>query len=74
VLAYVAAGDRERLARTVRGLAAVWLSSEAPGVVPGLPLNDFREGTFVLGRGGRTPLALADGHGTWLHWLSGADA
>ena len=72
VLAYVAAEDRERFARTVRGLSAVWLSSEAPGVVPGLPLTDFREATFVLGHGGRTPLALADGHGTWLHWLDGA--
>jgi len=73
VLAYVAAGDRERFARTIRGLAAVWLSNEAPGVVPGLPLTDFREMTFVLGHGGRTPLALADGHGTWLHWLGDAD-
>ena len=73
VLAYVAAGDREWFARTVRS-RAVWLSSEAPGVVPGLPLTDFREATFVLGHGGRTPLALADGHGTWLHWLSGVDA
>jgi len=26
----------------------------------------------VLGHGGRTPLALADGHGAWLHWLDGA--
>jgi prepilin-type processing-associated H-X9-DG protein len=26
----------------------------------------------VLGRG-RTPLAFADGHGAWLHWLDGAD-
>jgi hypothetical protein len=74
VLAYVAAEDRERFAQTVRGLAAVWLSNEAPGVVPGLPLTDFREGTFVLGHGGRTPLALADGHGAWLHWLDGAGA
>ena len=48
------AHGRERFARTVGGLAAVWLSSEAPGVVAGLPLTDFREGTFVLGRGGRT--------------------
>ena len=64
--------DRERFARTVRDLAAVWLSNEAPGVVPGLPFTDFREGTFVLGHGGRTPLAFADGHGTWLHWLGGA--
>jgi len=72
VLAYVAPRDRDRFARTVRGLAAVWLSNEAPGVVPGLPLAEFREGTFVLGHGGRTPLAFADGHGTWLHWLDGA--
>jgi len=69
VLAYVAPEDRERFAGTVRGLAAVWLSNEAPGVVPGLPPTAFREGTFVLGHGGRTPLAFTDGHGTWLHWL-----
>jgi hypothetical protein len=74
VLAYVAAEARERFARTVRGLAAVWLSNEAPGVVPGLPLTDFRDGTFVLGLGGRTPLAFTDGHGTWLQWLDGAGA
>jgi hypothetical protein len=74
VLAYVAAEDRERFALTVRGLAAAWLSNEAPGVVPGLPLTDFRDGTFVLGLGGRTPLAFTDGHGTWLHWLDGAAA
>ena len=71
VLAYVAAEDRERFARTVRDLAAAWLSNEAPGVVPGLPFTAFREGTFVLGRDGRTPLAFADGHGAWLHWLDG---
>jgi hypothetical protein len=73
VLAYVAPQDRDRFAQTVRGLTAVWLSNEAPGVVPGLPLARFREGTFVLGHGGRTPLAFTDGHGTWLHWLDGAD-
>jgi hypothetical protein len=71
VLAYVAPADRERFAQTVRGLTAVWLSNEAPGVVPGLPRTRFREGTFVLGHGGRTPLAFTDGHGTWLHWLDG---
>ena len=71
VLAYVAAGDRERFARTVRDLADAWLSNEAPGVVPGLPYTAFREGTFVLGRGGRTALAFTDGHGAWLDWLDG---
>jgi hypothetical protein len=73
VLAYVAPQDRERFARAVCGLGAVWLSNEAPGVVPGLPFTRFREGTFVLGHGGRTPLAFTDGHGTWLRWLDGAD-
>jgi hypothetical protein len=71
VLAYVEAEDRERFARIVRGRATAWLSNEAPGVVPGLPFTAFRENTFVLGRDGRTPLAFADGHGTWLHWLDG---
>jgi hypothetical protein len=72
VLAYVAPDDRERFARTVRELAAVWLSNEAPGVVPGVPFTEFRDGTFVLGQDGRTPLAFADGHGAWLHWLDEA--
>ncbi len=71
VLAYVAAPDRDRFARTVAGLAAVWLSNEAPGVVPGLGFTDFLEGTFVLGQDGRTPLAFTDGHGAWLQWLAG---
>ena len=71
VLAYVAAEDRGRFTRTVRDLADAWLSNEAPGVVPGLPFTAFREGTFVLGRGGRTALAFTDGHGAWLHWLDG---
>jgi hypothetical protein len=73
VLAYVEAEDRKRFAQTVRGLGAVWLSNEAPGVVPGLPITEFLDATFVLGQGGRTPLALTDGHGAWLHWLDGAD-
>jgi hypothetical protein len=69
VLAYVAAEDRARFADTVRGLGAVWLSNEAPGVVPGVS-GPAREGApFVLIRDGRTPLALTDPHGTWLDWL-----
>jgi hypothetical protein len=71
VLAYVAAPDRDRFARTVADLAAVWLSNEAPGVVPGLGFTEFLEGTFVLGQDGRTPLAFTDGHGAWLQWLAG---
>jgi hypothetical protein len=68
VLAYVEPAARERFAGTVRGLGAIWLSNEAPGVVPGLP-GEFRGGTFMLARDGRTPLALTDGHGNWVQWL-----
>jgi hypothetical protein len=69
VLAYVTPEDRRRFAATVRGLPAVWLSNEGPGVVPDLPVPPHQGTAFVLGRDGRTPLALADGHGAWLDWL-----
>ena len=69
-LAYVAPGQRQRFADTVRGVADVWLSNEGPGVVPGLAVPDCEDDPFVLARDGRTPLALADGHGTWLRWLA----
>jgi hypothetical protein len=71
VLAYVAPEDRSRFAETVGGLAAVWLSQEAPGVVPGVPAPVGQSGPFVLARDGRTPLAFADGHGAWVRWLAG---
>jgi hypothetical protein len=70
VLAYVAPAGRRQFAGLVAGLGAVWLSNEGPGVVPDLPVPRYEGAPFVLGRDGRTPLALADGHGTWLHWLS----
>jgi hypothetical protein len=69
VLAYVAPQGRRQFADTVRGLGAVWLSSEGPGVVPDLPLPDCQGAPFVLARDGRTPLAITDPHGTWLQWL-----
>jgi hypothetical protein len=70
VLAYVEPAAREQFAGAVRELGATWLSNEAPGVVPGLP-GEFRGGTFMLARDGRTPLALTDGHGNWVQWLEG---
>ena len=73
VLAYVAPEDRERFGGIVRGLAAVWFSNEAPGVVPGVPLRDRDDGTFVLARDGRQALARTDGHGDWVEWLPAAD-
>ena len=69
VLAYVTPEGRQQFAASVRGLRAVWLSSEGPGVVPGLPIPPYQGAPFVLARDGGTPLALADGHGTWLQWL-----
>jgi hypothetical protein len=69
VLAYVTPQEREQFARDIEGLGAIWLSNEAPGVISGLALTGLPEGTFVLGRDGHTPLALADGHGAWLRWL-----
>jgi hypothetical protein len=40
VLNYVSAPQRAEFARTVRDLGAVWLSNEAPGVLPGIPAAD----------------------------------
>jgi hypothetical protein len=69
VLAYVTPAGRQRFAGTVRGLPAVWLSNEGPTVLPGIPVPAHKGAPFVLARDGRTPLALTDGHGTWLQWL-----
>jgi hypothetical protein len=71
VLAYVSSEGRRRFAAVVRDLAATWLSNEAPGVLPDVPVPDYQGGPFVLVRDGRTPLAFTDGHGAWLHWLAG---
>ena len=71
VLAYVAPEDRRRFRGTVGSLPAVWLSSEVPGVVPGVSVPACQGGPLVLIRDGRTPLACADGHGAWVHWLTG---
>jgi hypothetical protein len=72
VLAYVTPRGRREFADTVRGLGAAWLSNEGPGVVPGLPVPAHEGAPFVLGRDGRTPLAITDGHGQWLRWLDQA--
>jgi hypothetical protein len=68
VLYQVDPPDRERFAATVRGLGVSWLSSEAPGIVPGTALPAVDDQMCVLARDGR-PLASADSHGTWLNWL-----
>ena len=68
VLCYVAPPQREQFARTVRDLGVTWLTSEAPGVVPGTAWPSGDEQMTVLARDGR-PVALADSHGTRLQWL-----
>lgn len=70
VLAYVAPADRQRFADTVRGLPAVWLSNEGPGILPGMAVPAYQGWPFVLARDGQTPIAITDSHGTWLHWLA----
>jgi hypothetical protein len=68
VLYQVAPHGREQFAATVRDLDANWLSSEAPGIVPGTAMPSVDDQMCVLARDGQ-PVARADSHGTWLSWL-----
>jgi hypothetical protein len=68
VLYQVAPHGRKQFAATVRGLGSSWLSSEAPGIVPGTAMPSVDDQMCVLARDGR-PVARADSHGTWLSWL-----
>jgi hypothetical protein len=68
VLYYVAPDRREQFASTVRSLGAVWLSNEAPGVLPGTAAPAPDEQMCVLARDGHA-IAFTDSHGTWLQWL-----
>jgi len=70
VLAYVAPERRRVFGDLVRELGAVWLSNEGPRVLADVPVEAFTGDPFLLVRDGRTPLAVADGHGAWLRWLS----
>ena len=68
VLYQVGPGLREQFIGTVRSLGATWLSSEAPGVVPGTSRPATDEQMCVLAQDGH-PIACADSHGAWLRWL-----
>ena len=68
VLYYLTPPQREQFAQTVGDLDVTWLTSEAPGVVPGTARPPRDHQMTVLARDGR-PLALADSHGTRLQWL-----
>jgi len=72
VLAYVDTDKRRAFTAAVGDLDAVWLSNEAPGVVPlstataTYPHAD----SFNLIRNGCDLLAFTDPHGTWIDWVS----
>jgi hypothetical protein len=70
VLAYVDQAQRQQFAASVRDLGAVWLSNEAPGILPDVvgPAGDSP--AFLLVRDGAKPLAVTDSHGGWLRWLA----
>jgi hypothetical protein len=68
VLYQVAPDKREQFAATVSSLGATWLSSEAPGVLPGTSHSSPDELLCVLARDGDA-IAFGDSHGTWLQWL-----
>jgi hypothetical protein len=71
VLAYVTRPDRERFAKSVGKLDAVWLSNEGPDVLPGVEVSHpDAEAAFVLVQDGKSAKALTDGHGMWLEWLA----
>jgi hypothetical protein len=67
VLYQVAPDKREQFAATVRQLGASWLSSEAPGILPGTAAVGLDDQGCVVTRDGDA-IATADSHGTWLHW------
>ena len=66
VLGYLAAERREEFRRIVGDLDAIWVSNEAPGLVPEaaaqLPADLDVGARFILARDGR-PLALTGPHG-----------
>jgi hypothetical protein len=77
VLAYLIPSRRAEFAEAVNGLDAVWLSSEGPNVLAGLPgfprelpAPDPGPAPVLLTRDGRKALAFVDGHGAWIRWFT----
>lgn len=69
VLAYVDSDTRRAFADVVRHVGAVWLSNEAPGVLPGPEQpTGAPEHAFALVRDGSELLAYTDSHGAWIDW------
>jgi hypothetical protein len=71
VLAYITRADRERFAKIVGKLDAVWLSNEGPSVLSGIDISHpDAPAAFALVQDGKAVKALTDGHGMWLEWLA----
>jgi hypothetical protein len=77
VLAYIAdPAARDRFAQAMRGLRAVWISNESPGVFPSIAARLRRPGppgAFLLAVDG-VPVAWTQPHGEWIEWLEPEDA
>lgn len=72
VLAYVSHEDRERFAFQVRDLGAVWVSNEAPAVLPDTAAklaSPPPAGRFLLSVDGE-PVALTGPHGQSVDWIA----
>lgn len=73
MLAYVDVDKRRAFGLAAHDLNAVWLSNEAPGVVPlpaATPAHRNRGDSFTLIRNGTELLAFTDSHGTRIDWVS----
>jgi hypothetical protein len=75
VLGYVwDAADRRRFADTVRAVGARWVANESAGLIelggPEPPRSGLVPGGETLVTLDAEPLAWADSHGAWLHWLA----
>ena len=73
VLAYVAAADRARFGAEVASLGAVWVSNEAPSVLPAVAARLGAappDGQFLLAVNGE-PVAFTHPHGRAIEWLEG---
>lgn len=71
VLAYLAPEGRERFARFVQDLDAVWVSNEAPGVFPDIDAlagSDIPQSRFILAVNGE-PVAFTGHHGQSIDWI-----
>lgn len=71
VLAYLSQSDRDRFASIVRETGAVWISNEAPSVLPPIAAKLTTEtphNRFLLALDGE-PVALTGPHGQSIHWL-----